>query len=204
MVQVVVFSCMGCGHIEKVAREEYEKTEKNQQPSLKTVNGGEIIYRPVPDSFECPKCKGDLMIRDAHVCEPFDGVIMVAPRYEDLNRVNEEQARLKRAEGNRKRRQEALAILKPNIENNLQHLESLEGKDLFHDGNKFHIDDKLRPTYAKINALVSFIGNAISWSPEEAEALCLGILEDVNLHSERKAVKELLEKLNVVKNPLLY
>ena len=28
LAQVVVFSCMSCGHREKVAREEYEKTER--------------------------------------------------------------------------------------------------------------------------------------------------------------------------------
>lgn len=202
MAQVVVFSCMSCGHTEKVAREEYEKTEIAQQPSLKTIDGGVIVYRPVPDSFECPKCKGDMMLNDAFVSEPLDGVIMVSAKYEDLDSVNEEEARLKRAEENQKRREQALELLKPNIENNLKHLQSLEGKDLFRDGNLFHIEDKHRPTVAKINALVSFIGYAISWSPEEAQAVALGILEEANLHSERKAVKELFDRMNPFKNPL--
>ncbi|MDH5690740.1 MAG: hypothetical protein OEY81_04870, partial [Candidatus Bathyarchaeota archaeon] len=156
---------MNCGHTENVAREEYEKTERAQQPSLKTIDGGEIVYRPVPDSFECPKCKGDMLLRSGFVSTPFDGIIMVSAEYEDLDKVNEEQARLRRHEENAKRREQALAILKPNIENNLRHLQSLEGKDLFRDGNVFHIDDKHRPKVAKINALVSFVGYAIGWSP---------------------------------------
>lgn len=204
MAQGVVFSCMSCGHREKVAREEYEKTEIAQQPSLKTIDGGVIIYRPCPDSFECPKCKGDMLLNDAFVSEPLDGVIMVSAKYEDLDEVNEEEARRRRGKENHKRREQALAILKPNIENNLKHLLNLEGKDPLREGRPFHIDDKHRPRHALINALVSFVGYAIKWSPEEAQALVLGILEDANCHSERRAVKELFDKMNPFKNPLLY
>jgi len=193
---------MSCGHREKVAREEYEKTEIAQQPSLKTIYGGVITYRPVPDSFECPKCKGDMLLNDGFVTTPLDGVIMVSAKYEDLDKVNEEEARHRRGEENHKRREQAFEILKPNIENNIKHLQSLEGKDLFRDGNLFHIDDKHRPTIARINALVSFVGFATRWCPEEAQAVALGVLEEANLHTERKAVKQLFDNMNPFKNPL--
>lgn len=202
MAQVVVFSCMSCGHSEKVAREEYEKTETAQQPSLKTIDGRTIVYRPVPDSFECPNCKGDMILRDGFVSTPLDGVIMVSAKYEDLDKVNEEEAQRRRGEENHKRREQALTILKPNIENNIKHLLSLEGVDVFRDGNPFHIDDKHRPTVARINALVSFVGFATRWSPEEAQAVALGVLEEANLHTERRKVKELFDKMNPFKNPL--
>ena len=193
MAQCVVFQCLSCGHKETVAREEYEKTEVAQQPSLETMSGATIIYKPCPDSFECPKCKGDMLLNNCSVTTPLDSVIMVAPVYEDLAEVNEEERRLKEAQDHEATLNRMVEMIQPLIECNVKYLERMEGKRFLND--VFHTNPEDRPNIALVNSIVRFIGRATKWGCERAEELAVSVLEDVNMHTQAKAVKDLLKSM---------
>lgn len=187
----VVFSCMKCGHKENVASEEYNKTLTATQPSLKTLSGKTIVYRPVPDSFICPNCEGDMILNNCTVTEPREGLIVVSPVHESVEKVNEEERQHREAKQHDEIISDFIAMLQPSIDANIRRLEKMEGVKVC--DTVFHTEPKDRPRIALINTLARLCSHAYKWCPAHASDLCFRLLEEVNFHTEAEQVAKLLK-----------
>jgi len=90
---------------------------------------------------------------------------------------------------------DAFDLLKPLIEDNIKHLERIEGLHLLGD-EPFHTDPKDRPTIALTNVLASFVAHHVGWEVRKTFIVAFRVLEESNCHDEAHALKDYIEKQN--------
>jgi len=190
----IVVSCQSCGNREAIKSQDYEKGL-----SFYTALSGNIIrYKPVPDSFECPKCRGDMFLDDATVSEEHTAegtLIKVEAVHVHIDEYEEQQRRLREAKDHEKILEFMIQQLEPLIASNVRYLEHLEGKKLF--GEKpFHTEPEDRRNIALVNQITRFTSRATKWNLERASEIAVAVLEDVNMHPEARKVAEVIIQAN--------
>jgi len=190
----IVVSCQSCGHREAIKSQDYAKG----LPFYTALSGNTIRYKPVPDSFECPKCKGDMFLDDATVSEEHtteDTLIKVEAVHVHVDEYEEQQRRLREAQDHEKILEFMVQQLEPLIASNVRYLEKLEGKE-FWKGKIFHTEPEDRRNIALVNQLTRFISRATHWSLERASEIAVSVLEDVNMHPEAREIAQVIIEAN--------
>jgi len=106
-----------------------------------------------------------------------------------------EEDHLRKGAEHHRRITEAFNLLKPLIDDNIKHLERIEGLHIG-DGEPFHTNPEDRPTIALTNVLASFVAHQVGWEVRKTFIVAFRVLEESNCHDEAHALKDYIEKHN--------